>query len=274
LITQFIALFMAFVTRRFLQNLQMFPVVNLILATKEGIDLLLKHGDTIFCDDAFELPEIGVSLTTLLVMVNGIAVPVVWLLSDVKTTANFRWFFKYICKLTEKQLKVSFFLCNGEGPLREAAEMVFKRASVLVHSSYFYQDNCQWMNNNGGAAYVGDLNDHLRFLRDSKTVEEFSENLNTFLTFWQAKHSPYEDYFIKRWMNGIPTSSWAAFERPARILAADHVVEGWRDRLKAIEFKDSVETTTSALYNEWEFWRPEERLQNKGRYQHPALRLL
>jgi hypothetical protein len=71
----------------FLHKLELFPAINIVLASPVGLDHLARSA-TVYIDGTFDLCEMELVLTTLMVVVDNIAVPVVWLLSNSKRGEN------------------------------------------------------------------------------------------------------------------------------------------------------------------------------------------
>lgn len=264
----------------FLQFLQLAPVINIVFTTQEALDLLVKYSHTIFTDGmllsllcalvlafllllliiylgTFDITELNLTLTTILIRKEtGVAIPLLWLLTNSKTTENYKWFFSFINKLTKDQMEVHIVLGDFEGPMRDAANTVFPRAQILGDSWHFYHDNCKWMNMNGGHANVGELNKQLHELLNAPSLLEFRQVQDQFVRYWSKAFPSYVNYYLKQWNRNVAIASWAAFGRPPTAPTGDQIMEGWHNRIKRIDFtrKTAIDFAAVALYNELTYW--------------------
>lgn len=61
--------------------------------------------------------------------------------------------------------------------------------------------------------YADDIDEMLHILYLSTDSEEFIKNLDIFLIYWTKEWSPYAKYFENQWLNAVPPSDWAFFNR-------------------------------------------------------------
>ncbi len=54
----------------------------IIMMAPEAVQLLKEHGSIILIDGTFEICEVKLVLTTIMIIVNDFGLPVAWLLSD------------------------------------------------------------------------------------------------------------------------------------------------------------------------------------------------
>lgn len=217
----------------FLVKIDLFPVVCVILATPFMLKMLLQYGQTICIDGTYRVAELSLVLTTIMVTINGIGVPVAWLLSNSATTANYEWFLMQIklATINNGTWKVDVCYSDFENALRAAVRAVFPGALLLGDSWHFFYDNRKWVRKNGGSVYLllflyfsnstlilsihrDDVNTTLHVLWASPTKSDFETNLTVFLQLWDVKFPPYAKYFRLQWISTVPPDSWAGYSFP------------------------------------------------------------
>lgn len=79
----------------FVLKIELHPNINIVLAAPGQISLLQEYARHLFLDGTFELCEGKLILTTLMVKVYEIGVPVGWLLSTSKEAENYADWLSY-----------------------------------------------------------------------------------------------------------------------------------------------------------------------------------
>ncbi len=205
-----------------------------MLASPKALDLLAQHGGVSVIDVSFELTELGFYLTSILVVVAGILVPVTWFITDTLTVPNFEWFLGYTRNLAGGgQWNPAVCFADFEPALRGAISQVFPACLVYGDSCHFYHDNHKWIRANGGIEYLCSfyllLTSSLRASRYAEQIDqslhilwhcvsenEFTSSMAGFLNYWANTWGPYATYFSKTWCE--ISTEWALFARPSGIL--------------------------------------------------------
>jgi len=77
----------------FIREFIMYPDLSIMMATDQGLGRLEQYGETILVDGTFDLAECGLQLTTIMVLINNVAIPVAFLWSESRTAAMYARFF-------------------------------------------------------------------------------------------------------------------------------------------------------------------------------------
>ncbi len=78
------------------------PSPYYIIAADEGIHVLEKYGHVLYVDGTFDLVEAKLTLTTIMVKVGEIGVPVAWLLACSQQQEYYTYFFCFVSDLVTK----------------------------------------------------------------------------------------------------------------------------------------------------------------------------
>lgn len=240
----------------FVQKIDFFPHVNIVLAAPDGLTLLQQHSNTLFVDGTFDLCEEKLVLTTVMIKVNDIGLPVVWFLSTSRTAQNYENIVRSVQQLCSQGLVVDNILADFEQALRDGFQRVFPTTNIYGDTFHFIQANIRWMKRNKGVEHISDLIVMLRLLWCSPTTLDFASNLNKFLNYWSQKFPAYSAYFRRMWLETIKPFSWAYFGRTHGVPSGDNLLEGFNNRLQNYVFKDSpsfeaIDFVVKALWEEW-----------------------
>lgn len=253
---------------KFLLKISLYPTICIILSTPTGLNLLHQYGQTLYVDGTFSICEEKLILTTIMVKVNEIGIPVTWMLSDSRSTANYKKYFKFITKKTENRLNPFVVLGDFEDALRQAAVSVWPRCVYYGDAFHFLRDNMKWLNSHQLSHIKSEIQTMLQILWLSPSKSEFQLNLKHFVDTWSESNSPYIQYFTTTWINRYQPSLWAYFARGKDIPSGDQMLEGWHNRLQnyvVTQKEEAVDQVVILLWNEWLYY--EAILTNPSLYQ-------
>lgn len=221
---------------KFLRLMQLHPKIHIVLVSAESCDLLAntKYNQTIFVDGTFNVAELGLSLTTVMLIVERVNVPVAWFLSDGATAADYAVFFTQLKELTRNAFRPITALVDFELAIHNALRQVFPEISVLGDAFHFVQANTRWLLQNNLNHLRNDAISALRTLWTSKTVAQFTNNLQAFLQEWNLKAPNYSSYFQQQWLQKTQSTQWALYGRVDTVPSGDNALEGWHNRWKRI----------------------------------------
>jgi hypothetical protein len=94
------------------------------------------------------------------------------------------------------------------------------------------QANVRWLNQHKYPEHIPAAVETLRILWNSRTLEEFTENLAAFKRIWQSFCFPYWHYFEHQWCDQVKSTDWAFYSRPPNMPSGDNTIEGWHNRIK------------------------------------------
>lgn len=126
-----------------------------MFATAFMLNMLLQYGHTIFADGTFQVTELGLVLTTIMVTINGIGFPAAWLLSNSGTAVNYEWFLTQVkAAIKTGTWTVEVAYTDFDKALRGGIKHVFPSAILLGDSFHFFYDNRKWASKNKGTEYL------------------------------------------------------------------------------------------------------------------------
>lgn len=250
---------MAMYHDNFLIDLKLFPHLIIILGAPQARQLLLLYGQTIFVDGTFELCEGKLILTTLMISVEEVGVPVFFLLSESRSSKTYQYFLRQLVEFTENSYSPQNVLGDFEMALQQAFQVVFPTARYFGDSFHFIQANLRWLRHNKIDSELQDnILSSLRLLWASSTRESFHDNLNTLLTMWRNVVPEYAKYFESMWIAQVSPLTWAYFARANKeVPSGDHKLEGWHNRLQHLvmtQKSDAVDHVVTNLRNEWLYY--------------------
>jgi hypothetical protein len=85
--------------KKFVREAGTIPFLYFIIAADDAVRLLQAHGRVLFVDGTFNLVEGKMVLTTIMVLVGKIGVPVAWLLCNSQTQDYYTYFFRFMSSL-------------------------------------------------------------------------------------------------------------------------------------------------------------------------------
>eukprot|EP00732_Lithocolla_globosa_P000741 Lithocolla_globosa_v1_NODE_278_length_4688_cov_20.187567.p2 type:complete len:312 gc:universal NODE_278_length_4688_cov_20.187567:4266-3331(-) len=130
----------------FLRYILMFPIITIILCHPECIALAEMYGSTLLIDGTFEFSEMNLILTTLMILVNGVGVPIVYVLSKGKLTEDYVDIFTFIKeKIFHNRYSPNAILTDFELAFRNALRIVWSTA--MVYGDLFHLIQCcqKWL---------------------------------------------------------------------------------------------------------------------------------
>jgi hypothetical protein len=180
-------------------------------------------------DATFQVCELGLMLTTILVRVRGIALPVAYMLGNSKKEVSYRAFFDMVKSSCRNHLRLLAVITDYEEGLRHAAAGAFN-CSSFGDRFHFVKAN---VNKIRGLGLSDDEMRHfkedLRQVYEQPTEEEFKSRRATFLDAWDARLPDYRRYFQETWTKQFPPRMWvmhgASMILPSRP-AADYLKAG------------------------------------------------
>ncbi len=252
--------------KQFVQEAGIIPFHYLIMAADDAIRQLAQHGRVLFVDGTFSLVEGRMVLTTIMVKVGQIGVPVAWLLSQSSTKEMYLHFFQYVSRLvsqiTGRTLQVLAIMADYEEALRKAAHEAFPGAKVFGDTFHFMQANLRWMAKNISTANRRELAEYLRHVMAATTFHDCMDRQKAFLAHWLQAVPPYAEYFTSMWVETYPARLWAAFGRAglAGIPTGSQILEGWHNRIQHHVWPKAHEDTDHAVAQLWDEWEHTRRL--------------
>jgi hypothetical protein len=106
----------------FCRVLNLAPKPYMIFATTNGLNLLADHGNHFFhMDGTFNVINLALELTTIMVRVGDISVPVVWVFMQNHTTEDYGRALRDIRYLTQNRWRPDWIICDFETAMRNAA---------------------------------------------------------------------------------------------------------------------------------------------------------
>jgi hypothetical protein len=82
------------VANKFVDTLKLKPDIEILMFTAESLAVLREYGnDNVFVDGTFAITELDMQLTTIMTTVEGVGIPVAWMLSTRKTQETYEAFF-------------------------------------------------------------------------------------------------------------------------------------------------------------------------------------
>jgi hypothetical protein len=244
--------------RDFVLKLELHPTIRIILAAREGLELLQNHNNSniIMVDGTFNVAETGLVLTTILLNINGFHIPVAWMLSNSQTADDYAFFFRTLVERTNNLFAPSFALCDYEIPMHNGLKRAFPSISVYGDSFHFVQANRRWLVSRGCHHMCDNLTDQLRTLWSAMTAEQFNANLKVYLDYWRGKNELYGQYFEQTWMKLHIPATWSSFGRPSDMPSGDHAIEGWHNRFQNLIKKTAkelvIDVAVDLLFKEFE----------------------
>jgi hypothetical protein len=123
----------------FLLDLKIFPQISIILGAPEARQLFQLYGRTVFVDGTFDLCEGKIILTTLMLLVDGIGVPVFFLLSENRSTKAYQYFLRQLVDFTENSYTPEHVVGDYETALQHAVQIVFPTVRYFGDSFHFFR---------------------------------------------------------------------------------------------------------------------------------------
>jgi len=236
------------------------PSPYYIIAADDGIRLLAQHGRMLYVDGTFDLVEARLTLTTILVKVGQIGVPVAWLLARSQQQEYYTYFFRFVrdlvTQITHRTLHVLAVFADFEEGLRNAAAEAFPGVKVFGESFHFMQANIRWMAQHVGKEHLEELIPNLRQLMASPELNDSLPQVKMFLVYWMQRCPAYAEYFRSMWCLRWPPRVWAAFGRKGLhdLPTGDHILEGWHNSLQHHTWPNHQEAIDHAIPYLWEEW--------------------
>jgi hypothetical protein len=214
-----------------LLEVKLHPTIYIIISTPEQRALLRTHDLILAVDSTFDLVEGKLYVSTVMGIIEGIGVPLAWMVHNRTTQEAYAHYLTNLKNHTE--MNPLAILRDFDLALENAAKQVFPRSRTVGDLWHFLHDNEKWLSTHGGKEHVSTAMITLRILWASQTHNEFALNLEDFISFWQARFPDYVTYFTKTWIATRPSSTWAAYTYgdDTRIPTGDQL---WR--LTTIEF--------------------------------------
>jgi hypothetical protein len=245
----------------FVHEVGIIPSPYYIIAADDGMCLLEQHGCVLYVDGTFDLVEAGLTLTTILIKVDSIGVPIAWLLAHSQQQEMYTYFFHFVWDLvmqvTHCTLHVLALFADFEEALRKAAEEAFPGVKVFGESFHFMQANVHWMCKHVDKTHLAELIPNLRHLMASPELNESLPQVKMFLVYWMQQCPAYAEYFHSMWCMRWPPRLWAAFgcKGLKDIPTGDHILEGWNNCLQHHTWPqqhEAIDHTISHLWDEWD----------------------
>eukprot|EP00734_Pompholyxophrys_sp_LG126_P000330 Pompholyxophrys_sp_v1_NODE_117_length_1839_cov_4.271300.p1 type:complete len:548 gc:universal NODE_117_length_1839_cov_4.271300:1672-29(-) len=246
---------------RFLHRIELYPVTNIILCHPDAPSLIETFGDAMIIDSTFDFVEMKLNLTTAMIFVKGIGIPVAYFLSDGKTAEDYSDNLSFLKnKILRGRYAPTFVLSDFETAFQNAVRTTWP--STLTHGDLFHfmQCNTRWLRSNGAGEHVSDAILQLRILCNSPTLALFKENLSAFISYWTSKNPSYVRYFTNQWCSDTgpwPPASWALFGRRPDAPSGDQALEAYHQRLNTIftTRRENLDIIVNNLYREFEYFR-------------------
>lgn len=244
--------------RDFVLKLELHPSVRIVLAAREGLELLQNpnYSNMIMVDGTFNIAESGLVLTTVLLNINGLHIPAAWLLSNSQTAEDYTFFFRTLAERTNNLFAPSFALCDYELAMHGGLKRAFPGISVYGDSFHFVQANRRWLMTRGCHQLCDNLTDQLRTLWSAVTANQFNANLRIYLDYWRGKSELYCQYFEATWVKLHIPAIWSQFGRPEDMPSGDHAIEGWHNRFQNLIKKTAkelaIDVAVDLLYKEFQ----------------------
>jgi hypothetical protein len=118
----------------FVQLVQFAPSKVVIAVPKEALPILKDRSCLMFVDGTFSLVQEELTVTTVLYQIEGIGLPVAWLVHKDKSEDSYKFFFDYLQQLTKHQMRPAAVFGDFEKAIRNAAQRSFDK--VLFYGDY------------------------------------------------------------------------------------------------------------------------------------------
>jgi hypothetical protein len=209
------------------------PNIMVALATDFGLDLLAKSFEMCI-DSTFETTKNKLVLTVVLTLLNGVAIPSAFFLSNSRETDTYEMFFRVrifilfvllyfwflrinirmqvINKHTKGVMRPTKVYMDFEKALSDSFTNVFPLATIARDRFHFIQANVRKMSKLGYGPSVSDLVKDLNVLWEKPSKEDFDTYLLEFLDKWNTISS-YCGYFRSTWLELHPSKDWAKYRR-------------------------------------------------------------
>jgi hypothetical protein len=103
----------------FCRKLLLHPPTFMLFATRQGLEWLSVYGNKyIYCDGTFNLTNTGLELTTIMIQIHDIAVPVAWCFMRTHTTEDYARLFNELRELTLHRWKPEWLISDFETAMR------------------------------------------------------------------------------------------------------------------------------------------------------------
>jgi len=168
-----------------------YPDIHMVFATDWGLDMLKKKGETCFIDGTFELVEMNLFLTTIMVKEEGRGIPVAFLLSNKRTTQAYSDFLERLRTLTDNSWSPLFCYCDFEAAIHSAFHSQYSKCTVYGDAFHFFYSNRQWLRQNGLNEHEKDVDSALHVLWSAPTQPAFLLERSRFEREWKSKLSTY-----------------------------------------------------------------------------------
>lgn len=224
--------------------------MKIILASGEALDLFTQ-AVWASIDGTFDVCELKLMLTAIVISVNGIAVPVAFMLGNSKKEESYRAFFELIKNRCHHNLNLRAVLTDFEEGLRHAASGAFSCASF---GDRFHFVKCNVTRVRGYGLSEEEMN---RFKEDLRQVWEqpdeshFNERKKIFLAAWRERLPDFGRYFNETWLKKYPPRMWAMYgrEHDYEIPTGSAISEGWNSKLQK-KIKPGAQVSAAAGVDE------------------------
>ena len=214
------------------KSIQLIPEKKIILIPDRTKSLLLeREKNYLFMDGTFCI--YGLTLTTLMVVINDVPIPVAWLLHSQRYTETYLDFLSFVFPSTTP-LK---FRPNGIlGDYEAAIISAVGKLNIPYYGDFFHlmQANRRWFEKHPQEKeYCEEALLWIRGLWESSS-RSFQRNKQLFENYWREKCRSFYTYFKHEWFDRNSEDLWASCSRAKDVPSGDGVLEGWHHRLKAI----------------------------------------
>ncbi|PRP80505.1 hypothetical protein PROFUN_11818, partial [Planoprotostelium fungivorum] len=222
-----------------------------VFMSEGQIQLIQSEGIEVFFDETADIPEQCLKLTTMLVRVKSLVVPVAWTIHSERTTEQYDTFFRIIREHSHVSIPPAI-VCNGGEEMMISLSKHFP-PSVPRFITYrrFMRRNFEWFSN-----YAPHLSDSLLSSLDvlyaSQTEDQFEHNLSSF----QSRCSPffeYEKWFRAEWLRRYPPQTWALYSKRFSPFM-DRALDDWTNSFVPSLRVERFDQLVNVLAREWDDW--------------------
>jgi len=230
---------------------------TIVVIPKEALVYLkTSRKYTMYIDGTFSMVEDKLTLTTILYEIEGIPVPVAWIIHSGKSEDDYFLALQDLKRKTDYLMEPAAIFLDYETALKKALTRTFSGVPLYGDYFHFMQANLRWLQNHQYSEHIPAATQSLQILWHSPTHMEFNSNLSLFKSIWEGTCFPYSHYFNEQWVKTITPVLWASYGRAQNVPSGDNAIESWHNRLKQLCNAKalSIGKLLVWLQEEWEYW--------------------
>eukprot|EP01119_Soliformovum_irregulare_P010863 TRINITY_DN2673_c1_g1_i1.p1 TRINITY_DN2673_c1_g1~~TRINITY_DN2673_c1_g1_i1.p1 ORF type:complete len:487 (-),score=111.44 TRINITY_DN2673_c1_g1_i1:78-1538(-) len=208
------------------------PSYTIVISPPGIFDVLYAQPDCfkyVWIENTVDIPRLDLQLTTLLIKLNNIGLPIAWIIHDTKVD--------YILAIEQLQAYSNRQFCptivfgdlDRENNLKAACKKSLC-PNYFIDYYHFVQMNSRMI----GASYTQKFGLQLEKLYFSPNQSEFEQNMKIFLDYWEMENMGYAIWFKMTFRQVNPPSQWAPFTRDALFPSGTEILKSFAARQRHI----------------------------------------